>query len=839
MDYQLFCAADRVFFEMPERIDDHASRFAATRRPVPAGWQRSEQALWISMAPDGANLPPQGWKIHVSSTLEDVAEVVERVWDFCTARRVAFKFLRSLAAAELANCKGTPRAGSGKLITIYPADDAGLQEVLGALGERLEGFSGPYILSDLRVGRGPLYVRYAAFEEMYCAGDEGELVPALYAPGGVLVPDRRGPVFQVPEWVQVPDFLQSHLAARSAGGFGDFPYQVVRALHFSNGGGVYLAKHRETGAEVVLREARPHAAIDRSGADAVARLRDEQAALKRLAGLASVPALHGYHVVWEHHFLAEEYVGGRTLLEEILTRYPLVHARPTDEQLSEYRAWAMDISSKIERALDEVHARGLRFGDLHPSNVIVRPNGEIALVDFELAAEAQSRERPAFGAAGFLAPAQLRGVEVDRYALECLRLFLFLPLTELLLLDPSKARTLHDAARSSFATVPPLGPLLTKLHPQPDETARWFTGELSWPGLRDSLVAGIHAAATPDRHDRLFPGDPAQFATGGVGLACGASGVLLALQQVGADVPREYTDWLARAALRPAAARRIPAGLYDGLHGVAMVLDRLGRSGEARECLERAQAHAVPLGVSLFRGRAGIALNLLHFARRTGEAKLLEAAVQLGDELAAQFRAQTGLPRSATPRPGILYGMTGCALLFVRLFEETGIEAYLGLAEAALREDLSHCIQHENGGLYLRQAAKNLPAYLDDGSGGIALVLHQYLRHREDAELAGAVRSALKTCHSVFVQQPGLHQGRAGLLALLGLIGTPEDREAALSYVHRLGWHALSHQGNLVFPGAGLQRVSVDLATGSAGILIGLHAAWAGKGSIVAHLDIT
>ncbi|GAA4941134.1 hypothetical protein GCM10023238_03610 [Streptomyces heliomycini] len=53
---------------------------------------------------------------------------------------------------------------------------------------------------------------------------------------------------------------------------------------------------------------------------------------------------------------------------------------------------------------------------------------------------------------------------------------------------------------------------------------------------RDSMAAAIRASATPSRTDRLFPGDIAQFATAGGGLAFGhgAAGVLYALAESGA-----------------------------------------------------------------------------------------------------------------------------------------------------------------------------------------------------------------------------------------------------------------------------------------------------------------
>ncbi|NEE59546.1 lantipeptide synthetase, partial [Streptomyces sp. SID8455] len=45
-----------------------------------------------------------------------------------------------------------------------------------------------------------------------------------------------------------------------------------------------------------------------------------------------------------------------------------------------------------------------------------------------------------------------------------------------------------------------------------------------WPAARDSMARAIAASCTPDRDDRCFPGDIAQFATatGGQSFAYGA-----------------------------------------------------------------------------------------------------------------------------------------------------------------------------------------------------------------------------------------------------------------------------------------------------------------------------
>jgi hypothetical protein len=53
-------------------------------------------------------------------------------------------------------------------MTLYPSDEEELTVTLQTLAAELEGFVGPYILGDLRYAKGPLFVRYGAFEKMWC-----------------------------------------------------------------------------------------------------------------------------------------------------------------------------------------------------------------------------------------------------------------------------------------------------------------------------------------------------------------------------------------------------------------------------------------------------------------------------------------------------------------------------------------------------------------------------------------------------------------------------------------------------------------------------------------------
>jgi hypothetical protein len=148
--YEVFCLADKYFYDSPGVVREIPTEFSRTRMPAPAGWLRSELGSWVVLRPEGATLPQQGWKVHVSACLEDAEKVVDAVWNYCSLSGVAFKFLRDRNAMLLGNAKYADRGSSGKLVTIYPVDESQLESVLTELGQVLDGTPGPYILSDLR-----------------------------------------------------------------------------------------------------------------------------------------------------------------------------------------------------------------------------------------------------------------------------------------------------------------------------------------------------------------------------------------------------------------------------------------------------------------------------------------------------------------------------------------------------------------------------------------------------------------------------------------------------------------------------------------------------------------
>jgi hypothetical protein len=844
---------------------------------MPAGWHRTTHGEWCVCVPSGCSIPAQGWKIHVSACPDNAAKALAATWAYCVPRGISFKFLRGPLALLMRNSKYAPRGSSGKLVTIYPQDEADCERILSELDELLEGESGPYILSDLRYRNGPLFVRYGGFSQRLCLDSSGELVPAIEDPSGQLVPDVRTPVFSPPPWATLPAFLAPHLAVRDAVSTAGLPYRFERALHFSNGGGVYAGVDKRSGERVVLKEARPHAGLAADGADAVTRLRRERDILSRLAGLPAAPAVRDYFELGEHHFLVQEFIEGTTLNSCYASRYPLIGPVPTQADLAEYTAWAMHVCEGAERAITAVHERGVIFNDLHMFNVIVRPDGGVTLIDFEAAAYADEGKRPVIGNPGFVAPRDRTGFAIDRYSLACLRLAVFMPLTMLIPLDPGKAAHLADVIYEHFpvpreflaeavtditgaawprerqapprmaraaAAQPARPPQATRPADvaDPAGTARQGAGHRhadgadGWPWLSPdrrgwlraspAMVDAILASATPGRDDRLFPGDIRQFTEpgGGLGLAHGAAGVLYALSQVAGVRLATYEEWLIKRATSPPSGVRL--GLYDGLTGVAHVLRDLGHHDAAGRIISIFLSDRWErLGTDLYGGLAGAALALLDHADATADAAARAAglhAVEIVEERMTRWGAG-----QARPRAGLLRGASGPALLFVRMYERTGQDRFLDLASDALAADLGRCVTDGKQALQVDDGWRVLP-YLDNGSVGIGMVLEEFLAHRADAGFAAAARAIRRAACSLFYAQSGLLSGRAGMLFHLARrmpAGTAADDPDVAAHVRLLAWHAVRYRDGLAFPGNQVFRLSMDLGTGTAGVLLALAAA--------------
>src|SRR4051812_42618184 len=841
-----FLVADPDFYE-PWDTADPGTRFRPV--PLPDGWKRLDEGGWTHWGPPELVLPDQGWKVHVASSLANARSVLAIVSSACAELGVPFKHLAGERIFLLAHDKHAARPQSGKFCTVYPPTEECATRVMRRLSADLAGVDGPYVLTDRRFGESTcVSYRYGAFRGRTRVDAEGHHVPTLTGPDGREIDDERRPVFHLPPGISDP-FREAKpkAAGKAAGGkvtMHGYTYDTV--LRHSNAGGAYRFRTADD-TVVFVKEAKAHNGYTADGADAKARLTAEYLALReihaRAPGLCPRPVELFAH--WEHTYLVSEFVPGVPLYRWMVTNNPTVLDHSDVAAYPAYHDRCLELLDQLDEQVRTLHELGFVFVDLSPTNVLVDDDDRVRLVDFE-AVQPVDDVRRYMGTPGYLPPDPRAVVkrdprELDRYGLSALALLLVFPAHEAAERHPAVLDHLHANLTELTPVAPRLWHWATRCHERTADTDAVPTPAAvradpvaALRDLAERTADAVEAMAQPDHPVRVYPTSPLGYQTDTRAPAAGTAGVLHALHRAGRACDPAVLRRLRDESL--AAAATSAPGLLYGSAGIAGVLAELGEAGAAETLLAAAAAHPLnAASATLGGGAAGTALGLLAHHRRTGEQRWLDLAAGLledvpdGDEL-------TGL-LSTTNRSGLVGGRAGVALALYRLHRATGDDRHFARGMRLLREDLTFAVPLPGGGLGFRaaQGDRRVYPYLFAGSAGYAAVLSRFLAHRPDAEFdtpteftaAEALARCLRSCSARFTVFPGLFPGLAGLFVTLAdagkRLGRPDLLDAALTSARGLFRYAVPHENGVGWLGEPGQRLSTDLWSGAAGVLLALR----------------
>ncbi|MFE0648480.1 class IV lanthionine synthetase LanL [Streptomyces sp. NPDC059534] len=651
-----------------EGILRHALRATGTE----ARWTVDADEMWCRLALQSGTRREQGWKLHVSATAASAPTVLTRALAVLLREGSGFKFARSLEQVSALNSRATPRGSSGKFITVYPRSDAEAAGLARELHQATAGLAGPRILSDQPYAvRSLVHYRYGSFVGRRRLSDDGLLVWFIEDPDGNPVEDKRTGQYCPPSWAVCP-FPAVAPALPRAGVTTGGPvvlagrFAVREAIRHTNKGGVYRGSDVPTGSGVVIKEARPHVEADATGYDVRDWLRAEAQMLERLKGLGLAPEPLGLFEHGGHLFLAQEEVPGVPLRTWVAEHF-------RDVGGERYRVDALAQVARLVDLVEAAHARGCVLRDFTPGNVMVRPDGELRLIDLELAVHTGDVALPTrVGTPGFSAPERLADAPVhptaDYYSLGATACFVLAGKVPNLLADePDGAAEERDGATGEPA----------------DRAARPAGG-----AMEERLAAWLSACA------------------GSIRLPDGVAEVILGLMR---DDPAERWDPpRAREALRAlshtgrarqgygTAAR--PERNADGRDAVAGLVDHLvdsmtpdddqrlwpvsTRAGESDPC-------------TVQQGAAGVLAVLTRYFELSGDPRLPGLLAAAG-----RWIADRSDPRST--RPGLHFGGRGTAWALYdagrAIDDRRLVDRALALALAPQQSTPHHDITHGSAG---------------------------------------------------------------------------------------------------------------------------------------------
>ena len=144
-------------------------------------------------------------------------------------------------------------------------------------------------------------------------------------------------------------------------------YSVLGLIGAGGMGEVYRARDARLGRDIAIKLLPPWL-LD----DPAARARfDREARAVAALNHPNVVTIHEVGEYGDHPFIAFELVSGETLRERI-ARGPLPAAE------------ALAIAVPLAEGLRHAHERGIVHRDLKPQNIMVRPDGQVKILDFGL-----------------------------------------------------------------------------------------------------------------------------------------------------------------------------------------------------------------------------------------------------------------------------------------------------------------------------------------------------------------------------------------------------------------------------------------------------------------------
>lgn len=335
----------------------------------------SNQTIWRYSRRHEPSDPDQGWKLHVSATVLNAAEILESIAPFLKSEGALFKAPISLAELKKINSGIYYKYSQiGKFITIYPQTDEQAVFFAERLHQLTAQFAAPAIPFDSRFKpESCVFYRYGAFKTFELKNEKGSRILAMRDRNGKLIPDLRAAETPQPEWISNPFPPVSETKIQNTPLTKN--YKVFRALSQRGKGGVYQALDfgGETPRFCLVKEGRKNGEVDWDGRDGFWRVRYEKRVLEILRrSSVSVPQVFSSFETAKSFYLVTEFIEGETL-------HCFLQKRKRRLSVSA----AIKFAFQLARLMAEIHSAGWLWRDCKPDNLIVAENGVLRPIDFE------------------------------------------------------------------------------------------------------------------------------------------------------------------------------------------------------------------------------------------------------------------------------------------------------------------------------------------------------------------------------------------------------------------------------------------------------------------------
>lgn len=792
-----------------------------------------KKSPWKNYIIPNNRIKEQGWKIHLSATMDNAQEILQVASKIMFKYQITFKHINDKQSLFYVNSKNGDRISSGKFITIYPNSNEIFFQLLNELYVELKNYeNGPYILNDKCWKESNIYYRYGAFVKML--NENGEL--CIKDETGKLTPDNRNPFYMVPKFVEDYDKyldLNNNLVVDNQANskFNNYEFQGV--LRFNNGGGIYTGIRKSDQKKVVIKEGRPKVGLDGQHNDAIDRLHIEYEALTNLKNVDGIVNVLDYFKTWKHVFLVEEFVEGLTLQSWCAVNYPF----NLENNKNLYIEKVKEIINNLINTVKSMHHKGIGMGDIQPFNIMVTPNLKVKLIDFEAALDVETEGKVAMKTLGYTHDKNKNHKERDWYAVKKILRFCILPIGPITDIEEN-IRFKHDEwiikeyGRDIYDYMINIEHLCDEyltftrerynLNNVIDIKHNIFDIATIIEKLRNNINNNLLSESS------LVHGDVRQFETpnGKLNVFTGGTGAALAFYRSG-GINQPIINWIENVLLRNLNSFE-EHGLFNGKAGIATTLYELGYKKEALQLFNEISFNNTK-DVSLRSGLSGIGLSIISLYLEEKKFEYLELSELIAIEIEKIINENNELFVSdwtAVP-VGLIDGLSGVSFFYSALYAVTTKKEYLLRSVDYIERDLKQCKSDEETNTlqtFDHQNLRVLP-YLSGGSVGIGIAIW-YLNFVNKSNLfTGELEQIIGLNKTRCTFSGGLFEGAGSFLIIPSLLNynEKEKKHHTELALQRLDLFLIQRDSQILFPGNFCYKLADDYYSGSAGIILGLR----------------
>lgn len=782
----------------------------------------NEQDYWKFHHNNHNAFPNQGWKIHISTNINEFKKTLKIVSKVAFEYNLSFKHLKNYQLLYKTNSKNANRESAGKFITIYPDNDRQFLVLIEKLKQNLDSLKkGPYILSDKRWKDSNVYYRYGGFKRMY--NQKNEL--CIFDEKGDLIVDERRPFYQVPDFKKDFDsYLDSLNFSNNAeiDTEGLQRYNFLKSLSFSNSGGVYLAECKQKKTKVIIKESRPYTGYDGQYRSSFDRQNIEYVALNELQNVKGIVNLIDYFQAWEHRFIVEEYINGVDLHTWISRNYPFF----LDSDKQAYQSKIHTILNQLISIVNRMHDKEIAMGDLQPANIIIEENLNVNLIDFETATNVNEKASVGMATPAFSSSYIENNRERDWYSVKKIIHFCLLPTyttaeTEVYLKD--RHYSWIDKHYGSY-----FDNILKSVHKKLNITQKNNITQKSLytENIIEKLNKGM--LSNLEKSERLLPGDIDQYEKkhGKIDLLSGGGGIIWSLFRTCGYTNSSMLNWINNYVLNKQKDFQ-DNGLFTGKAGIAIVLYECGFVKNSIELFDSITIDKEDRDFSLRSGQSGIGLAMLSLYVETRETKYLNFCEKIANNVWDRIEESKGSDDldNFVSALGLIDGWSGIGLFYISLYKHTKKSHFAKKAKIIVDEDLKK-IEEFNDTLQIRSKKDTLIPYLSGGSIGVCIAMHYYNKIIKcDEGYQNKIQKIINLYKTRVTLSGGFFEGAAGFLLLPTFLEDQNNKKyekVQKEVITLLNLFLVSQKDYLIFPGQFSFRFSFDFMTGSAGVSLAL-----------------